>query len=165
MKKVLLFCTVLALGLALAAPAMADLKVTSKGYMQVQGLTLSNGVFEKDPLTGQYFDKSNSWYNMEMIMEPILHINDKVRIFARFRMMERNYSGTAAGELYATDAAQREYSIFGNEQNNFWMDRLFLTFPLFTGPSTWGGSRAATGRTTSATRPEPGQDQVGREDL
>jgi hypothetical protein len=133
MKKALLFCMVLALGVALAAPAVADLKVTSKGYMQVQGLTLSNGIFEKNPSTGEDFGSSNSWYNMEMIMEPILHINDKVRIFARFRMMERNYSGTAAGELYVTDAAQKEYSIFGNEQNNFWMDRLFLTFPLFTG--------------------------------
>ncbi len=89
MKKILFGLTALfALVAFVAAPAAADLKLTSKGYMQVQGMYMSGN-------PGDDNSRSNDWYNMEMIVNPVLHINDKVRIFSEIRIMERNYSGTA----------------------------------------------------------------------
>ncbi len=127
MKKVLFGLTALfALVAFMAAPAAADLKLTSKGYFQVQGMYMSG-----NPGSGS--SDANDWYNMEMIVEPVLHINDKVRIFSSVRIMERNYSGTAAGDLYATDAAQNKYNVFGNQQNNFWVERLYMNLNLFNG--------------------------------
>jgi hypothetical protein len=110
------------------APASADIKFTSKGYMQIQSLYLSAYPIKVDGNEG-----SNNWYNMEMVITPTLHINDKVRIHAQIRMMERNYSGTAAGDLYLTNAAESKYNVFGDSQNNFWLERLYISFPAFGG--------------------------------
>ena len=110
------------------APAAADIKFTSKGYMQVQGLYQSGS-----PLKNNGFEGSNNWYNMEMVITPTLHINDKVRIIGQIRMMERNYSGTAAGDLYASQANESKYNVWGDNQNNFWLERLFISFPAFGG--------------------------------
>jgi hypothetical protein len=52
-------------------------------------------------------------------------------------MLERNYTG-GAGELYASEAAQDKYNVWGNEQNNFWLERLYMTFPLLGGTMNVG---------------------------
>jgi len=110
------------------APASADIKFTSKGYMQIQGMYLS-----AYPIKVPGNEGSNNWYNMEMVITPTLHINDKVRIHAQIRMMERNYSGTGAGDAYITNANENKYNVFGNSQNNFWLERLYISFPAFGG--------------------------------
>jgi hypothetical protein len=110
------------------SPAMADIKMTTKGYMQVQGLFLSGLPVEKDGYEG-----SNNWYNMEMVIEPTLHVNDKVRIHAQIRMMERNFSG-AAGDTYGGTENNSKYDVWGDKQNNFWLERLYMSFNL------WGGT-------------------------
>jgi hypothetical protein len=110
-----------------AAPAAADIKVTTTGYMQVQSLYLS-GL----PIKNKGFEGSNNWYNMEMLLKPVLHINDKVRIIAQIRMMERNFSG-AAGDLYGGNEANSKWNVWGNQQNNFWLERLYMVFPLLGG--------------------------------
>jgi hypothetical protein len=119
-----------------ASPAAADIKFTSKGYMQVQGLYL-NGY----PVKMDGHDGSNNWYNMEMVIQPTLHINDKVRIHAQIRMMERNFSGTgagSAGDAYITNANEDKYNVWGDSQNNFWLERLYMSFPLFGGTLSVG---------------------------
>ncbi len=130
MKKIL-FGIVAALAIfSLVAPASADLKLTTKGYMEVNGIYISNNPADDD-------SRANDWYNMEMIVEPILHINDKVRIHSSVRIMERNWSGSgfgaASGNLYRDGAAQERYDLFGNDQNNFWVEQLYLSFPLVGG--------------------------------
>ena len=47
------------------APASADIKFTSKGYMQIQGMYLS-----AYPIKVPGNEGSNNWYNMEMILQP-----------------------------------------------------------------------------------------------
>lgn len=110
------------------SPAMADIKMTTKGYMQVQSLFLSGFPVEKDGYEG-----SNNWYNMEMVIEPTLHVNDKVRVHAQIRMMERNFSG-AAGDSYGNTQNNSKYDVWGDKQNNFWLERLYMSFNL------WGGT-------------------------
>jgi hypothetical protein len=136
MKKYLIL---LMIGLAFVAyaavPVAAELKLTTKGYMEVNGLHMSNHVFKAIGGTGQ--EGSNSWYNMEMIINPTLHVNDEVRIYSRIRIMERNWSGTAQGNIYNAygNVADEDtaFRLFGDEQNNFWVDRLYLSFPFFGG--------------------------------
>ena len=141
MKKVLFGLTALFAVVAfMVAPAAADLKLTSKGYFQVQGLLLDgNPIDDKS--------RTNDWYNMEMIITPTLHINDKVRIHSQVRIMERNYSGTGAGDSYGNgNEANSRYSIYGDSQNNFWVERLYVSLPVMNGDlrigrmsgGTWG---------------------------
>lgn len=109
MKKTFILSLVsLALVAFIAAPAVAELKLTTKGYMKVQGVWTSGGPTDSTEV-------SNAWHNMEMIIKPIFHINDKVRIFSQIRIMERNWSGDA-GRFYVSDAAEDKYNIFGDEQ-------------------------------------------------
>jgi hypothetical protein len=128
MKRILLMFFVLTVGLALAAPATADLKFTSKGHMKVSGLAIKN-----HPVDTGSSESTNAWYNMEMIITPILHVNDKIRIHGQVRIMERNFSGTSAGDLYSSGANENKYRITGDDQNNFWWERLYLSFPLLGG--------------------------------
>jgi len=137
MKKLLLICLVAAVALAVASPAMA-FKVTTKGSMEVNGIMLNSS-----PMEGAAHDQdaTNSWYSMEMIIQPTFHINDKVRIHNQIRIMERNFSGTYSGDQYLNWGAgnpggtgpSNRYSIFGDQENNFWWERCYLSFPLLGG--------------------------------
>jgi hypothetical protein len=137
MKKFLLIFVVAMTVVAFTAPAMADMKVTTKGYMQVQGLSASNNIVDRN-IAGNRFDSTNSYYNMEMIINPTFHINDKVRIHNKVRIMERNWNGTAAGQQYlvtgAAAGAYNHYRLFNNATNNFWWEHCYMSFPL------WGGT-------------------------
>ncbi|MBW1787726.1 MAG: hypothetical protein JRK53_14065 [Deltaproteobacteria bacterium] len=129
MKKIIVtLMFALAATAFVVAPAAADIKFTSKGYMQIQGMYQNAW-----PVKINGYQGSNNWYNMEMVLTPTLHINDKVRIHAQIRMMERNYSGTAAGDLYATEANQDKYNVWGDSQNNFWLERLYIALPVLGG--------------------------------
>jgi hypothetical protein len=120
---------------ALVAPAPAIMKITSQGYYKVSGIYISNNPIDNH-------SDSNDWYNMEMIVEPVLHINDKVRIHSQISILERNYTSAdrdaTAGNLYATDAAQSKYNVFGDEQNNFWVQRLYMAAEVMGGFLTVG---------------------------
>jgi hypothetical protein len=142
MKKFFLIFVVAMAVVALTAPAMADMKVTTKGYMQVQGLTTDNNIVDRN-IGGARFDSTNSYYNMEMIIEPTFHINDKVKIHNKIRIMERNFNGTAAGQNYLNAGASgsgvgggayNHYRLYGNATNNFWWEHCYMSFPL------WGGT-------------------------
>jgi hypothetical protein len=138
MKKFFLIFIVAMTVVALTAPAMADMKVTTKGSMEVNGIMMKNYPIE---LAGNDARGTNSWYSMEMIIEPTFHINDKVRIHNQIRIMERNYSGTYDGDIYegwganvpAGTGPSNRYSVFGDNQNNFWWERCYLSFPLLGG--------------------------------
>jgi hypothetical protein len=136
-------CLVAAVALAVAAPAMADMKVTTKGSMEVNGIMLKSSPIE---VAGSDNDATNSWYSMEMIIEPTFHINDKVRIHNQIRIMERNVSGTYDGDIYegwggnvpAGTGPSNRYGIFGDNQNNVWWERCYLSFPLLGGTLSVG---------------------------
>jgi hypothetical protein len=65
---------------------------------------------------------------MEMIVEPTLHINDKVRIHGQFTVLERNWNGNVQGNgEIANDGGDYRGS------NDFWWERLYMSFPLFGG--------------------------------
>jgi len=141
MKKFFLIFVVAMAVVALTAPAMADMKVTTKGYMQVQGLSANNNIVGRD-IAGNRYDSTNSYYNMEMVIKPIFHINDKVRIHNKVRIMERNFTGTAAGQNYlnagasgsgAGGGAYNHYRLYGNATNNFWWEHCYMSFPLVGG--------------------------------
>jgi hypothetical protein len=131
MKKCLLVLTVVALSLALATPAMA-LKLTTKGRMDVTGIYLSSDVFDADDDTDA---NSNAWYQMELVVDPVLHVNDKVRIHARFTVLERVWTGgdTLANTAGAAGFPHPDYrgDIAGG--NDFWWEQLYLSFPLMGG--------------------------------
>jgi hypothetical protein len=134
MKKFLLILTVTVVALCLAAPAMAGLKLTTKGYMDVTGINLNKNIIDRGATAGLTNDSSNSWYQMEMIVNPTLHINDKVRIHARFTVMEKNWGSTAAGtyEQASVGALGNNFSNYRGA-HNFWWEQLYLSFPLFGG--------------------------------
>jgi hypothetical protein len=116
--------TVVALSLALAAPAMA-LKLTTKGRMDVTGIYLSNNVVQNLDLADSH---SNAWYQMELTIDPTLHINDKVRIHGQFTVFERIWTGGDQTANFFTDYR----SEFGGG-NDFTWERLYLSFPLMGG--------------------------------
>jgi len=130
MKKFLIGIVAAMAIFALAAPAPAVMKITSQGYMEVNGIYISNNPINND-------SRANDWYNMEMIVNPMLYINDNVRIISEVRIMERNWSGSgfgnSTGNQYATGAAQQKYDIFDNQQNDFWVSKLYMAFPLMGG--------------------------------
>jgi hypothetical protein len=134
MKKFLLILTVTVVALCLAAPAMAELKLTTKGYMDVTGININNNIIDRGIGAGNTNDSAASWYQMEMVVDTVLHINDKVRIFGQFTVMERGWGGNSVG-------TNEDGGAFGNaalNQNyrgahNFWWERLYLSFPLFGG--------------------------------
>jgi hypothetical protein len=132
MKKFLLILIVTVVALCLAAPAMAELKLTTKGYMDVTGLNINSNIVDRGVGKGATNDSAASWYQQEMVVDTILHINDKVRIFGQFTVMERGWGAVSAGTLEDTAAAG---AINGNYRgsNNFWWEQLYMSFPLFGG--------------------------------
>ena len=126
MKKFLLILTVTVVALCLAAPAMAGLKLTTKGYMDVTGVYLSGNILDRGVGAGNTNDSSNAWYQMEMIVDTTLHINDKVRIHGQFTVMERIWNGADQSAVVNAFADYRGAT-------DFYWERLYLSFPLFGG--------------------------------
>jgi hypothetical protein len=137
MKKAILIFAALAVAVAFSAPAMAQMKLTSKGYMDVTGLFVKNNI--RDISATQEAQSSNAWYQMEAVIDPTLHINDKVRIVARVTIMERYMNGTATSANTAAD--YRSESAVGND---FWWEWLYMEFPL--GPGTLALGRMSGGQ-------------------
>jgi hypothetical protein len=123
MKKIFMILMVAALALALASPAMA-LKLTTKGYMDVTGIFLSGNVVDRGTTSDLKNDSSNAWYQMELVIDPVLHINDKVRIHGRVTIMERNWVG---GESIGNSGLDHRGA------NDFWWEHIYLSFPLTGG--------------------------------
>jgi hypothetical protein len=152
MKKFLLILTVTVVALCLAAPAMADLKLTTTGYMDVTGINVNNNVIDRNIPVGvnrNTNDSANSWYNMELIIEPTLHINDKVRIHSKVTIMEKNWGSNMAGtyEQASLGAAGNTFDNYRGA-HNFWWEHLYMSFPLLGGTmyvgrmsgGTWGSA-------------------------
>jgi hypothetical protein len=134
MKKFLLILTVAVVAFCLAAPAMAELKLTTKGYMDVTGITLNSNIIDRNIGPGNTNDSANSWYQMETVVDTTLHINDKVRIFGQFTVLKRGWGGNSLGTLEDTSFPGAA-GLNGNyrNSNNFWWERLYMSFPLFGG--------------------------------
>jgi hypothetical protein len=131
MKKILIGVVAALAIFALAAPAPAIMKITSQGYFQVQGMLISNNPINND-------SRENDWFNMKMIVEPTLHITDNLRLHSQVAILQRNWSGTGAGDQYS-NAAQSKYNVFDNQQNNFWVERMYLAYDkVFGGTLTVG---------------------------
>jgi|GEM_PF-1731508 len=174
MKKFLLALMVVAISVVLAGPAMADLKLTTKGRMDVTGMLVYKNIIDRAANAGN--DSTNAWYQQELVIDPTLHINDKVRIHSRITIMERNWTGgsgdgdnfpTFAGNgvvnpligtitytNYPTSNAQWDTNYRG--QHNWWVERLYMSFPLmgghlYTGRMS-GGAWAYTFQDSDANR-------------
>jgi hypothetical protein len=134
MKKIFVAFLAVVLLVAFGAPAMAaNLKLTSKGYMDVTGIWISNGLFDvfPGPRTGNQ-DDSADWYQQELIINPVLHINEKVRIHGRFTIMERMWRGIHGGEFDGESAGMGVETNY-RSGHNFWVEQIYLSFPLFGG--------------------------------
>lgn len=133
MKKVLLGVMALAIAFVLAIPAMAEVKLTTTGYMDVKGIMVKENIVN-DPTFEA--DSTNAYYKQKMVIDPILHINDKVRIHGRVTVMERFWDGSSS--LSATgagdDVVRSDDRVnYRARNNNFWWERLYLSFPLLSG--------------------------------
>jgi len=137
MKKFFVVLAVAAIALSLAVPAMADIKMTTTGYMNVRGLYLDGNIMN-DSATVEN-KSSNAWYLMEMVIDPTLHINDKVRIHGRVTVMERAWNGGHGAE-FDTNGFGITANRGGNyrTEHNFWWERLYMSFPLFGGTLSVG---------------------------
>ena len=157
MKKFFLILIATGVALCLAVPAMAGLKLTTEGCMDVKGLSINSNIVDrgrgpakpKEPISTRKVvppvedtddsansydtnDSANSWYQQKMVVNTVLHINDEVRIHGRFTVLEKGWGEGAAGALEGTAA---EGAINGNyrSSNNFWWEQLYMSFPLFGG--------------------------------
>jgi hypothetical protein len=120
MKKFLIVMTTVLVALAFAMPAAsADFKMTWSGVMEVRANLISN-----DVVTPKANDSTNAWYYQKLVIEPVFHINDKVRIHNKVTIMERTWNG-----------APNEAGVAGNYSfnHNFWWEQCYLSFPLFDG--------------------------------
>jgi hypothetical protein len=133
MKRFFLICIVAVMAVALATPAMAGLKLTSKGRMDVTAIWMSNNML--DPFTGRITQNAmNSpvdWVQQELVIDPVLHINEKVRIHSRITIMENVWLGGPLRADYNTPPVATTANYRGAE--NIWVERLYLSFPLFGG--------------------------------
>lgn len=137
MKRFFFGLAVVAVALCLAMPAMADLKMTTTGYMNVRGLYLDGNVRNfSNTLENK---SSNAWYLMEMVIDPTFHVNDKVRIHSRVTIMERAWRGGHGAENDTTG-----FGITANRggnyraEHNFWWEQLYMSFPVFDGTLSVG---------------------------
>ena len=139
MKRFLLVLMVAALALAVAAPALAGLKLTSKGRMDVTSIWISNNVVNRPNTTGNDDDNDDpaNWYQQELVIDPTLHINEKVKIHARFTLMERVWMGGNGGEFDGNGHGMGADTNY-RDAHNFWVERLYLSFPLFGGTLSVG---------------------------
>jgi hypothetical protein len=157
MRKFLLVFTVVAVALALAAPATAAMKLTTKGRMDVTGIWIKNNHLQLEDSAGEKInDDNNAYYLMEMQIDPTLHINDKLRLHARLRMVETNWTSQAGGEFDVNDQGQGNNTTY-RSATNFWWERLYLSFPL-----GWGSLRV--GRMSGGGWAFPFQDNVNNRD-
>jgi hypothetical protein len=139
MKRFFLGLAVVAVALCLAVPAMADVKMTTTGYMNVRGIYLDGNILDRGATDGLKNDSSNAWYLMEMVIDPTLHINDKVRIHARVTVMERAWRGGHGAEN-DTNGFGITANRGGNyrAEHNFWWEQLYMSFPVFGGTLSVG---------------------------
>jgi hypothetical protein len=171
MKKFLIVMTSVLVALAFAMPAgAADFKMTWKGYMDVTGYSVSAAPQDAGVGPGLDRDSTNSWYQQELVIEPVFHINDKIRIHNKITIMERNWGGTSSGAVaYAPGTLDAPSGgniastlanpalgpnatggSIGEEQSgahNFWWEQCYLSFPLFGGTMSvgrMGGGRWGT---------------------
>jgi hypothetical protein len=99
-------------------------KLTSRGYMSVSGIFMDNNIIENDDAG----DKSNAWYQMKMVIDPVLHVNDHVRIISKITVMERIWTG---GDQ--TNNAGQDYRSQYAGGNDWWIEQLFVAFPFLGG--------------------------------
>jgi hypothetical protein len=145
MKKIFLVFAVAAIALALTVPASAALKLTTKGELNIDGYHVNQNLVTN---AGTDFgDASNSFYNMKLLIQPTLHINDKVRIHSRITIMERNWTG---GDVFTNNGLDYRGT------NDFWVEQVYVSFPLFGGTMSVGrmsgGSWAYTFQNTADNR-------------
>jgi hypothetical protein len=137
MKRFFFGLAVVAVALCLAMPAMADLKMTTTGYMNVRGLYLDGNIRNFSETIEN--KSSDAWYQMEMVIDPTFHVNDKVRIHSRVTIMERVWNGGNGAEFDTTG-----FGITANRggnyraEHNFWWEQLYMSFPLFDGTLSVG---------------------------
>jgi hypothetical protein len=156
MKKFLLILTVTVAALCLAAPAMAELKLTTSGYMDVTGININGNIIDRNFGANNTNDSANSWYQMEMVVNPTLHINDKVRIHGQFTVLERVWTGNA--QIAGNGSIDNDGGDYlGN--NEFWWERLYLSFPLFGG-TLYVGRMGGGGWATSWQDWEDNRDRI-----
>jgi hypothetical protein len=118
------------MAIALATPAMAGLKLTSKGRMDVTAIWMSNNLRD---LPGPFRNDQNEpvdWVQQELVIDPVLHINEKVRIHSRITIMENVWLGNFRAD-YNIPAADGFANYRGS--TNFTVERLYLSFPLLGG--------------------------------
>ena len=143
MKRFLLMCIVAVMALALATPSMAALKLTSKGRMDVTGIWMSNNIVDQwnagSGGRSNNQDEAIDWFQQELVIDPTLHINEKVRIHARITMLERTWAGRGAATPGPGNGFENDY----RGSTNFWVERLYLSFPLLGGTLYAGRMSAA----------------------
>ncbi len=139
MKRFFLGLAVVAVALCIAAPAMADIKFTSKGYMDVKGIFLNKNILDSGAGDADKNESSNAYYKMKMIIEPTFHVNDKVRLHSKVTVMERYWRGGHGAENDTTG-----FGVTGGRggnyraEHNFWWEQLYVSFPVFDGTLSVG---------------------------
>jgi hypothetical protein len=119
---------------------MAELKLTTKGEMEVTGIYLKKNIVDAGAGVQQESVASNAWYNMKTVISPTLHINDKVRIHSRITILERNWTGnTQNGNPAAVapgnvpDGSINNNGLDYRGSNHLWVEHFYMSFPLFGG--------------------------------
>jgi len=133
MKKGFVFWMALAVAFFVAMPAMA-MKLETKGYMDVAGILVKNYVVDAGTAPDQKRDATSAWYQQEMIIEPVLWVNDWVRIHNKITIMERYWNGGSGAEYDTNNFGQIAFR-GGNyrSEHNFWWEQMYLSFPLYGG--------------------------------
>jgi hypothetical protein len=133
MKKVLIALTAVAVALAFTVPAMADIKLTTKGQMEVKGILVKKNILNRGTTDVLQNDSTDAWYQQKLVIDPVLHINDKVRIHSRVTIMEREWAGGSGDDFDQNfQGTGADFNYRG--QHNLWWERCYLSFPL------WGGT-------------------------
>ncbi|WP_028319969.1 hypothetical protein [Desulfatiglans anilini] len=130
MKKVLLGVMALAIAFVLAVPAMAEVKLTTTGYMDVRGIMVKENIVNDPTFEAE---STNAYYKQKMVIDPVLHINDKIRIHGRVTIMERFWEGSMGTGLGDDITKTDDRVNYRAKNNNFWWERLYLSFPLLGG--------------------------------
>ncbi|MCP4667949.1 MAG: hypothetical protein GY849_16490 [Deltaproteobacteria bacterium] len=134
MKKFFLVLIVAALTLAVAAPALAGLKLTSKGRMDVTSIYMSGNAYNRFWVEDDRHKsgKKVGYFQQELVIDPTLHVNEKVKIHGRFTIMERTWAGGDGDDWDANmQGSGANFNYRG--AHNFWVERLWMSFPLFGG--------------------------------
>jgi hypothetical protein len=140
MKKLFIVLTLAAVVVAFTLPATAAMKITTKGRMDVTGVLISENIVT-DKTNDLDNDDINAYYQQELVIDPVLHINDKVRIHNRVTIMERYWQGQGVNggsddPNSGFGGAAPQFGLGDTNyrgQHNFWWERMYMSFPLFGG--------------------------------